>query len=86
MTVRIKFFASLRESVGADLMALEISSMAALREALSAELSSRAYAALCADGVRLAINQKFIDDHWQHSSLELPAGAEVAFLPPVTGG
>lgn len=86
MTVQVKFFASLRESVGADLMSLEVGSVAALRETLSAELSSTAYATLCADGVRLAINQKFTTDDWQHSRLELPAGAEVAFLPPVTGG
>ena len=48
------------------------------------QLSAEAYQVLCGDGVRVAINQAFLIEDWQQSD-ESTAGAEVAFLPPVTG-
>ena len=40
---------------------------------------------LCGDGVRVAINQVFTDDDWQHSTAAiLPVLKRL--LPPVTGG
>jgi molybdopterin converting factor small subunit len=60
--------------------------MPELRQDLASQLSTQAYYVLCGDGVRVAINQVFTTDDWQQSEAAIPADAEVAFLPPVTGG
>lgn len=86
MTVHVKFFASLRETVGLEGLTIETHNLAGLRESLATTLSADAFGALCADGVRLAVDQVFFSDDWQNSEADLPMGAEVAFLPPVTGG
>ncbi len=82
-TVRIKYFASIREALG--LGHEEICSAAPTLDALRAELIARggAYADALAPGraVRMALNQVLSD-----GSAALPPGAEVAFFPPVTGG
>ena len=84
--VEVKFFASLRERIALGSLASSASSLPELRRDLASQLSPEAYQVLCGDGVRVAINQVFTDDDWQHSTAAIPAGAEVAFLPPVTGG
>ena len=86
MTLQIKFFASLRESVGIETLTAEASSMKGLREQLQASLSSESAAVLYADGVQIAINRKLIGENWRCDDFEIPPGAEVAFLPRVTGG
>ena len=86
MTLQIKFFASLRESVGTETLAAEANSMKGLRDQLQASLSSESAALLYADGVQIAINQKLITENWRCDDFEIPPGAEVAFLPRVTGG
>jgi molybdopterin converting factor small subunit len=60
--------------------------MKGLREQLQASLSSESAAVLYADGVQIAINQKLIAENWRCDDFEIPPGAEVAFLPRVTGG
>lgn len=84
--VAVKFFASLREDVGHDQLALVAGNVDELRDALAAQLSDDAKLALWADGVRLAINQQFLASDWRTSSEDISLGAEIAFLPPVTGG
>ncbi len=86
MVLQIKFFASLRESVGIETLTAEASSMKGLREQLQALLSSESSAVLYADGVQVAINQKLISENWRSDDFEIPPGAEIAFLPRVTGG
>ena len=86
MTLQIKFFASLRESVGIETLIAQASSMNGLREQLQTLLSSESTAALYADGVQIAINQKLIAKNWRLDDFEIPPGAEIAFLPRVTGG
>ena len=86
MTLQIKFFASLRESVGIETLTAEASSMKGLREQLQASLSSESAAVLYADGVQIAINRKLIGENWRCDDFEIPPDAEVAFLPRVTGG
>ena len=86
MTLQIKFFASLRESVGKETLTAEASSMRGLREQLQASLSRESAAELYADGVQIAINQKLIAENWRCDDFEISPGAEVAFLPRVTGG
>ena len=84
--VAVKFFASLREDVGHDQLALVAGNVTELRDSLAAQLSDDAKLALWADGVRLAINQQFLASDWRTSSEDISLGAEIAFLPPVTGG
>jgi molybdopterin synthase sulfur carrier subunit len=82
-TVRVRYFASLREALGAqEDVALEAGdTLGRLRDRLIAR--GGAHADLLARGraVRCALNQVMADE-----SAEVPPGAEVAFFPPVTGG
>jgi molybdopterin converting factor small subunit len=84
--VTVKFFASLREDVGHDHLVLAADNVTELRVALSKQLPGGAKQALWADGVRLAVNQQFLGSDWRESSEDLSPSAELAFLPPVTGG
>lgn len=82
-TVRVKYFASIREALGQGHE--EVTTAAATLDALRAELVARggAYAEALDAGraVRVALNQALSE-----GSAALTAGAEVAFFPPVTGG
>ena len=85
VTVRVLFFASLREAVGEDTLDVSLASgatVAALRATLARRLSREGAAALADAEVRIAVNQRFVHGH----DAPLAAGDEVAFLPPVTGG
>lgn len=86
MSLQVKFFASLREEIGMAALTIEATSMAALRRQLNASLSKDCVATLFADGVQMAINQKLVSENWRCDDFEMPADAEVAFLPRVTGG
>jgi sulfur-carrier protein len=83
MKVHVRYFASLREALGAaEVVDMPAGAdLAALRDALL--LRGGAHAQVLARGraVRCALNQQMCDE----SSL-LVEGAEVAFFPPVTGG
>lgn len=82
-TVHIKYFASIREAIGHSTEALDTE--AATLGELRAELRARgaAYAEVLAPerAVRMALNQVMAGE-----GAVLPAQAEVAFFPPVTGG
>ncbi|WP_341678903.1 molybdopterin converting factor subunit 1 [Niveibacterium sp. SC-1] len=82
MSVRVLFFAGLREALGAgETVALEAGdSVGALRKRLAAR--GGAWVALEAGrNVRAAVNQEMVPaDH------VLADGDELAFFPPVTGG
>ena len=82
-TVRVKYFASIREALG--LGQEEVSTAAQTLDALRGELIARggAYADALDPGraVRMALNQAL-----SGGDALLPSGAEVAFFPPVTGG
>lgn len=81
--ITVRYFASIREAVGQG--SEMVSTTAATVGALRAELIARGgtYGECLAQGkaVRMAVNQEL-----SRESDELPAGAEVAFFPPVTGG
>jgi molybdopterin synthase sulfur carrier subunit len=83
MKVSIKYFASIRESVGLGHEAFDTQAdtLGSLRDALIAR--GGAYADSLARGraVRVALNQVMSDE-----SAALIDGCEVAFFPPVTGG
>jgi molybdopterin synthase sulfur carrier subunit len=83
ITVRLRFFASLREKLGeGEALALpESSTVAAAREALLARGGAHAEALARGRAVRCALNQKMCAE-----SAVLADGDELAFFPPVTGG
>jgi molybdopterin synthase sulfur carrier subunit len=83
MNVQVRYFASLREALGAQ-QAFDMpagGTVGALRDALAA--SSPRHAEVLARGraVRCALNQQMCGE-----DTALVEGAEVAFFPPVTGG
>jgi molybdopterin synthase sulfur carrier subunit len=83
MKVRVRYFASLREQLGAE-EAVELpegATVGALRAELVARGGSHAQALAAGRAVRCALNQRMCGE-----AEVLSDGAEVAFFPPVTGG
>lgn len=83
MRVTIKYFASIRESMGTgtETVVTEATTLAALRDELVARGGTAAEALSRHRPVRMALNQTMTDE-----AAALSDGAEVAFFPPVTGG
>jgi molybdopterin synthase sulfur carrier subunit len=83
MKVQVRYFASLRESIGLSHETVE--THAADVAALRTELMARGehYRACLAPErpVRMAVNQLMV-----HGNAALTDGCEVGFFPPVTGG
>jgi sulfur-carrier protein len=83
MKITVKYFASIRESIGKNGEPIETqaTTLAALRDGLIAR--GEPYAPCLARGktLRMAQNQVMADE-----SATLLDGAEIAFFPPVTGG
>ena len=82
-TVHVRYFASLREALGpGETVELPAgSTLAGLRDQLLASSPQHAEVLARSRTVRCALNQHMADE-----SVLVPAGAEVAFFPPVTGG
>ena len=83
MKVQVRYFASLREALGAS-ESLEVASGATvgqLRDQLLARGGRHAEVLARQRAVRCALHQTMCDE-----SAPLTDGAEVAFFPPVTGG
>ena len=83
MKLRVRYFASLREALGA---AEEVelpagSTLYALRDALLARGGRHAEVLARGRAVRCALDRVLSDE-----SAVIADGAEVAFFPPVTGG
>lgn len=84
MTVKIVFFANLREALGVDSVDLQISgscSVSALISQLADRQSPEWLDMLTAENIRVAVNQDMINE-----DVDVVDGDEVAFFPPVTGG
>jgi len=84
VTVRVLFFASLKDATGTDELRLDLVEpvpLEGLLATLKARLDTPGFAALTAENVRIAINQVLTT-----GPLLVQPGDEVAFLPPVTGG
>jgi molybdopterin synthase sulfur carrier subunit len=82
-TVTVRYFASLREALGAS-ETVELAAagtLGQLRDALVARGGRHAEVLARGRALRCALNQVMADE-----ATPLPAGAEVAFFPPVTGG
>lgn len=85
MNVTVRYFASLRESLGrGETVALvdgQGTSVGALRDLLIARSPAHAQALARGRALRAALDQTLCDE-----SATVRDGAEVAFFPPVTGG
>jgi molybdopterin synthase sulfur carrier subunit len=83
MKVRVRYFASLREGLGADeLLDMDDgSTVGALRDVLIARGGEHARLLARGRAVRCALDQAMCDER-----AAIADGAEVAFFPPVTGG
>ncbi len=85
MRLTLKYFASLREALGAggvlDWTPDAEPTAAALRAWLRAQSDAHAQALAPGRAVRVAVDQALVDE-----AAPLHDGAEVAFFPPVTGG
>jgi len=83
--LHVRYFASLREALGAgetlDWLPTASPTTGALREFLRARSDLAATALDPARAVRVAVDQAMASD-----TALLHEGAEVAFFPPVTGG
>lgn len=77
---RVLLFGPLRDLAGWRERELAATSLTELRQALGADDPALA-AALAAPGVQVALDQAII-----RGDAQLSAGAEVAFLPPMSGG
>jgi molybdopterin synthase sulfur carrier subunit len=85
MSITVRYFASVREKLGAsEVVALSDTSaltVGQLRDWLSQRSEVHAQALDLDKGLRMACNQTLCD-----ADEPLLDGAEVAFFPPVTGG
>ena len=83
MKVTLRYFASIRETLGTGSESVETqaTTLGALRDELLARGGAHAEALARGKAVRLALNQTMADE-----SAALTEGAEVGFFPPVTGG
>ena len=83
IAIRVRSFASLREALGAEelLDVPESSTVAMLRDRLIAASEVHAQALARTRAVRCSLNQRLCTE-----DTIIPAEAEVAFFPPVTGG
>jgi molybdopterin synthase sulfur carrier subunit len=83
--VTIRYFASVKESLGKDSEELELPAGVSTVGAVRAHLRARggAWAETLAEGRRItaAVNQDMVK-----AAAPVKAGDEVAFFPPVTGG
>ncbi len=83
MKVQVRYFASLREALGAQesVDLADGSTVGALRDALAARGGRHAEVLAAGRAVRCAVDQQMCGEQ-----VVLTEGAEVAFFPPVTGG
>jgi molybdopterin synthase sulfur carrier subunit len=78
MGVTVLYFASLRDAAG---VASEVLPMPGSLEACYEQLRARHGFALAREKLRVAIDGRFVE--WDS---RVPEGAEIAFIPPVSGG
>lgn len=85
MQIKLKFFASLRESVGTagELLTVPADVQTAGDVRVLLQQRGGVWAESLAEGrsLRIACNQQMVD-----ASAPLSEGCELAFFPPVTGG
>jgi molybdopterin converting factor subunit 1 len=81
MNVQVRLFARARELAGADVVTVDVPSGATVGELRRALANDYPTLTRLLERSALAVNDEFADD-----ALMLPPDAEVALLPPVSGG
>ena len=81
MNVRVRLFARARDLAGRDAVALELPAGATVGEVRRRLAVEHPALGPMLGRCALAVNDEFAED-----TAPLPAGAEVALLPPVSGG
>lgn len=81
MTVRLRFFAALRERVGASEGELALDSGATVDQAWAALSQRHPQIAPMGPSVAFAVNREYVD-----RAHALQDGDELALIPPVSGG
>lgn len=77
MSVKVRYFASLKDSVGRSDEQVDVSDTVTVAEIWAMANANR----LMPDNILAAVNMEYVDK--EHS---VQNGDEVAFFPPVTGG
>jgi len=77
MTIKIKYFASLREKIGRGSDTLESSELLQAAQVWQQATGQESFP----DDVLIALNQEYTD-----ANAIVNDGDEIAFFPPVTGG
>jgi molybdopterin converting factor subunit 1 len=81
MTCTVRLFARARDLAGAAALAVELPDGATVGDLRRRLAQARPELASLLDRSALAVNDEFARDE-----LPVPAGAEIALLPPVSGG
>ena len=81
MKVRVKLFAVARQRVGRDAVDVELSSSATIRQLRGALVEQYPALVDVIPHVRFAVNSEYAGD-----TAAIPAAAEIAIIPPVSGG
>ena len=81
MTVRVKLFAAAREKAAADYAEVDLPSGATIGQLRSALIERIPLLATIVAHSRLAMNSEFADDR-----MAIIAAADLALIPPVSGG
>jgi molybdopterin converting factor subunit 1 len=81
MTIRVRLFARARDLAGADVATIELPAGATV-----ADLRARLGAACPALGPLLSRSAVAVNEEYAGDEIVVLAGAEVALLPPVSGG
>jgi molybdopterin converting factor subunit 1 len=81
MQVEILLFAAVRDAAGSDSIAVEVAGNACAGDILAALADRLPQIAPLLPACRLAVDSTYVA-----SSATIPAGSEVALIPPVSGG
>jgi len=81
MTVRVKLFAVARELLGQDEVTLAITGAATAKSVREALKSTYPALASIVDGSLMAVDTQVVN-----AAHVIPPGAEIALIPPVSGG
>jgi molybdopterin converting factor subunit 1 len=81
MTITVLLFARARELVGCDLVNLEVAEGAVVADVRRALVSKYPALAGLVEVSAVAVNQEYAEDE-----MPIPKAAEVARIPPVSGG
>ncbi|MFL5342149.1 MAG: molybdopterin converting factor subunit 1 [Gemmataceae bacterium] len=81
MNVRVRLFARARDLAGVDALAIELPAAATVAELRAALAETNPALCQLLPRCAVAVNEDFADD-----AMNIPRNADVALIPPVSGG